>query len=43
MTTLTMPARRSHADTWLLILMLWHGLLAVAGAVAVYSLSLIHI
>ncbi len=38
MTTLAMPARRSHADTWLLILMLWQGLLAVAGAVAVYAI-----
>ncbi len=37
MTTLTMPARRSQTDTWLLVLMLWHGLVAVAGAVAVYS------
>ena len=36
MTTLTVPARRSNADTWLLILMLWQGLLAVAGAAAVY-------
>lgn len=38
MTTLTLPARRSNADTWLLILMLWQGLLAVAGAVAVYAI-----
>ena len=36
MTTMTMPASRSRTDTWLLVLMLWHGLLAVAGLVAVY-------
>ena len=36
MTTLTVPARRSNTDTWLLILMLWQGVLAMAGAAAVY-------
>ncbi len=36
MTTLTMPAKRSNTDTWLLILMLWQGVLAIAGAAAVY-------
>ena len=36
MTTMTMPASRTRTDTWLLVLMLWHGLLAVAGLVAVY-------
>lgn len=36
MTTLTMPASRSRADIWLLIVMLWHGLLTVAGFVAAY-------
>ncbi|MEZ4767965.1 MAG: sugar ABC transporter permease [Caldilineales bacterium] len=36
MTTLTVPARRSRADSWLLVLMLWHGLLAAAGVVAAF-------
>lgn len=36
MATISLPARRSHADTWLLILLLWQGLLAIAGAAAVY-------
>jgi ABC-type sugar transport system permease subunit len=31
-----MPAKRSNTDTWLLILMLWQGVLAIAGAAAVY-------
>ena len=36
MATISLPARRSHADTWLLILLLWQGVLAIAGAAAVY-------
>ncbi len=37
MTSITLPARRPQTDTWLLLLMLWHGVVAVAGLAAAVS------
>jgi ABC-type sugar transport system permease subunit len=38
MTTISLPARRPQTDTWLLLLMLWHGVLATAGVVAAVTI-----
>ena len=38
MTTISLPARRPQTDTWLLLLMAWHGVLAMAGVIAAVSI-----
>ena len=38
MTTISLPARRPQTDTWLLILMAWHGVLAMAGVIAAVTI-----